>query len=301
MGMKGSEMSVPVACIGPNQVVDATIQLSAPEVPGRYICYFRLHQQNERFGDRIWIDVTVVDPDKLSDKQMNAMFPVAQQQDMKVEQKEVNIEQKEVKVEQAIQVEQEIQDEQVEQVEPEMEEEMEIAEKLEQEFENEISELVADPVAALPILNDDENEDEQAGATADSMNELTDWDMVTDSMRALSTSVSLALVTKEQEEQNETKEEIVDEIVDEVVEEVVEEDKESTEESAPPAPLAPASVTLVAEMEAEEQLNERVKKQLEKLVELGFKERAAATALVQCNGDLGDAVTLLLAASGRLG
>ena len=54
-------------------------------------------------------------------------------------------------------------------------------------------------------------------------------------------------------------------------------------------------------MEAEEQLNERVKKQLEKLVELGFKERAAATALVQCNGDLGDAVTLLLAASGRLG
>merc|ERR1711865_189281 len=218
--MKGSEMSVPVACIGPNQVVDATIQLSAPEVPGRYICYFRLHQQNERFGDRIWIDVTVVDPDKLSDKQMNAMFPVAQQQDMKVEQKEVNIEQKEVKVEQAIQVEQEIQDEQVEQVEPEM------------------------------------------------------------------------------------KEEIVDELVDEVVDEVVEEDKESTEESAPPAPLAPpapASVTLVAEMEAEEQLNERVKKQLEKLVELGFKERAAATALVQCNGDLGDAVTLLLAASGRLG
>merc|ERR1712166_117321 len=160
MGMKGSEMSVPVACIGPNQVVDATIQLSAPEVPGRYICYFRLHQQNERFGDRIWIDVTVVDPDKLSDKQMNAMFPVAQQQDMKVEQ--------------AIQVEQEIQDEQVEQVEPEMEEEMEIVEKLEQEFENEISELVADPVAALPILNDDENEDEQAGATTDSMNELTD-------------------------------------------------------------------------------------------------------------------------------
>merc|ERR1711865_1004252 len=154
----------------------------------------------------------------------------------------------------------------------------------------------ADPVAALPILNDDENEDEQAGATTDSMNELTDWDMVTDSMRALSTSGSLALVTKEQEEQNETKEEIV--------EELVEEDKESTEESAPPAPPAPpalASVTLVAEMEAEEQLNERVKKQLEKLVELGFKERAAATALVQCNGDLGDAVTLLLAASGRLG
>merc|ERR1712195_303205 len=207
------------------------------------------------------------------------MFPVAQQQDMKVEQKEVNIEQKEVKVEHAIQVEQEIQDEQVEQVEPEMEEEMEIVKKLEQEFENEISELVADPVAALPILNDDENEDEQAGATTDSMNELTDWDMVTDSMRALSTSGSLALVTKEQ-------------------------DKELTEESAPPAPPAPpapASVTLVAEMEAEEQLNERVKKQLEKLVELGFKERAAATALVQCNGDLGDAVTLLLAASGRLG
>merc|ERR1712166_815690 len=253
MGMKGSEMSVPVACIGPNQVVDATIQLSAPEVPGRYICYFRLHQQNERFGDRIWIDVTVVDPDKLSDKQMNAMFPVAQQQDMKVGQKEV-------KVEQVIQVEQEIQDEQVEQVEPEMEEEMEIVKKLEQEFENEISELVADPVAALPILNDDENEDEQAGATTDSMNELTDWDMVTDSMRALSTSGSLALVTKEQEEQNETKEEIVDELVDEVVDEVVEEDKESTEESAPPAPPAPlappapASVTLVAEMEAEEQL-----------------------------------------------
>merc|ERR1712166_414471 len=211
------------------------------------------------------------------------------------------------KVEQAIQdeqVEQDEQDEQDEQVEPEMEEEMEIVAKLEQEFENEISELVADPVAALPILNDDENEDEQAGATTDSMNELTDWDMVTDSMRALSTSGSLALVTKEQEEQNETKEEIVDELVDEVVDEVVEEDKESTEESAPPAPPAPpalASVTLVAEMEAEEQLNERVKKQLEKLVELGFNERAAATALVQCNGDLGDAVTLLLAASGRLG
>merc|ERR1712093_295926 len=58
--MKGSEHSVVVpAGIAPNQAYDATIELIAPEMEGRYICYFRLHDGDARFGDRIWIDLTV--------------------------------------------------------------------------------------------------------------------------------------------------------------------------------------------------------------------------------------------------
>ena len=66
------------------------------------------------------------------------------------------------------------------------------------------------------------------------------------------------------------------------------------EASAPTAASAPPTPSAIL-------TDERVKKQLEKLVELGFNEGSAATALVQCSGDLGDAVTMLLAASGRLG
>merc|ERR1712195_279492 len=75
--MKGSETPVVIPPVGPNQIFDATIEVSAPAVAGRYITYYRLHDGNVRFGDRIWIDVTVVDPSELTEVEMNQMFPVA--------------------------------------------------------------------------------------------------------------------------------------------------------------------------------------------------------------------------------
>merc|ERR1712166_1432879 len=58
--LKGSERSVHLPGIQPQQMTDATVHLCAPAVEGRYICYFRLHDGDVRFGDRIWIDISVV-------------------------------------------------------------------------------------------------------------------------------------------------------------------------------------------------------------------------------------------------
>lgn len=38
------------------------MSLVAPQSPGRYISYWRLFAGELKFGDRIWVDVTVVEP-----------------------------------------------------------------------------------------------------------------------------------------------------------------------------------------------------------------------------------------------
>merc|ERR1711988_1058218 len=51
----------PPSIVGPKATVDIVVDAIAPEKPGRYIHYWRLHDANNvPFGDRIWLDMTVV-------------------------------------------------------------------------------------------------------------------------------------------------------------------------------------------------------------------------------------------------
>merc|ERR1712167_525291 len=51
----------PSAIVEPKATVDIVVDAIAPEKPGRYIHYWRLHDSNNvPFGDRIWLDMTVV-------------------------------------------------------------------------------------------------------------------------------------------------------------------------------------------------------------------------------------------------
>jgi len=237
--IKGSEVSVDVPSgIKPNQTFDAKIDLIAPDVDGRYICYFRLHDHNARFGDRIWIDVTVVTPKNVKKEEPKKEVP-----------------------------------------------------KIEETSTKSLNQDDEEVSGALPLFTDDEEDEDNTmlNAAVDeslqtSANDLTDWDMVQDSMRAVSTTTATS-----GEVECETKNEI--------------------DTSIEVTPTAPPSFDVVTASDATDNVaadvdqltDERIKNQLEKLVELGFSERAAATALVQCDGDLGGAVTVLLAASGRLG
>merc|ERR1719408_394701 len=49
----------PPSIVGPKATVDIVVDAIAPEKPGRYIHYWRLHDANNSpFGDRIWLDMT---------------------------------------------------------------------------------------------------------------------------------------------------------------------------------------------------------------------------------------------------
>lgn len=51
----------PSAIVESKATVDIVVDAIAPEKPGRYIHYWRLHDSNNApFGDRIWLDMTVV-------------------------------------------------------------------------------------------------------------------------------------------------------------------------------------------------------------------------------------------------
>merc|ERR1711865_1033769 len=233
--MKGSETPVVIPPVGPNQIFDATIEVS------------------------------VVDPSELTEVEMNQMFPVASSASSPAV------------------------------VDDDKKEE-------EEEEEEEDDDDNSCIVGALPVLNfetddsdvsdvsdaedKDEDEDKEMSSPSNemtaSMDDLADWDMVSDSMRALTASSS------------ETKQE----------QPVVVDESSNTDAAVPLAPAMSNEAFTPPEEEEEEVIvapapaaavavltDERVKKQLEKLVELGFNEGQAAMALVQCNGDLGDAVT----------
>merc|ERR1712093_413823 len=55
------KMVNPSEIVEPKATVDIVVDAIAPEKPGRYIHYWRLHDSNNvPFGDRIWLDMTVV-------------------------------------------------------------------------------------------------------------------------------------------------------------------------------------------------------------------------------------------------
>ena len=50
-------------CAGPGERVGINVDLVTPTTPGRYQQYFRLQDgQGNRFGQPIWIDLTVAEP-----------------------------------------------------------------------------------------------------------------------------------------------------------------------------------------------------------------------------------------------
>lgn len=46
--------------IMPNEEIDVTVTMTAPQVPGNYIAFFRfVHGDNNRFGQKVWCDILV--------------------------------------------------------------------------------------------------------------------------------------------------------------------------------------------------------------------------------------------------
>lgn len=47
--------------VKPNQEIDVTLTMYAPQAPGNYIAFFRfVHGDNNRFGQKVWCDIMVV-------------------------------------------------------------------------------------------------------------------------------------------------------------------------------------------------------------------------------------------------
>lgn len=55
----GAPESVLVPAVGPGEEIDIPVDMVAPSVPGRYVSYWRLCTDGQRFGHRIWVDVIV--------------------------------------------------------------------------------------------------------------------------------------------------------------------------------------------------------------------------------------------------
>jgi len=54
---------VSVPPIGPGVEVDISVEMAAPSLPGRYVSYWRLASpEGTRFGQRVWVDITVPTP-----------------------------------------------------------------------------------------------------------------------------------------------------------------------------------------------------------------------------------------------
>merc|ERR1711959_656439 len=75
--MEGAGAKVPVSSslVQPQDTVDVTVSLVAPQSPGRYISYWRLFAGEIKFGDRIWVDVTVVEPSTEVPRATNGEVP----------------------------------------------------------------------------------------------------------------------------------------------------------------------------------------------------------------------------------
>lgn len=70
----GDQMSkldtIPVTALANGQEVDIAVDMNAPSKPGRYVGYWRLsHPDGSRFGQRVWVDICVVDPTNTSNVQ----------------------------------------------------------------------------------------------------------------------------------------------------------------------------------------------------------------------------------------
>lgn len=60
--MDGPRAGLPVQSIAPGELVDVTVELTAPAARGRYVGYWRMQTSNgEWFGHRLWADIVAVD------------------------------------------------------------------------------------------------------------------------------------------------------------------------------------------------------------------------------------------------
>merc|ERR1712137_100108 len=69
--MGGPKEGVAVPALGPNQEFDVGVHLTTPSTPGRYVGYWRLCYKGQRFGHRLWVDVSVRDQPESSEKYIN--------------------------------------------------------------------------------------------------------------------------------------------------------------------------------------------------------------------------------------
>lgn len=58
--MSGPEDGIRVAAIAPQTSTELSVDLTAPMDSGRYVSYWRLMSNGQRFGHRLWIDISVV-------------------------------------------------------------------------------------------------------------------------------------------------------------------------------------------------------------------------------------------------
>lgn len=65
--IQGAETKITFGKVGPGEEVQAKVMFTAPEAEGRYINYWRLFNGDRRFGDRMWLDVTVTNPSAKED------------------------------------------------------------------------------------------------------------------------------------------------------------------------------------------------------------------------------------------
>merc|ERR1711871_1239979 len=65
--IQGTETKITFCKLGAGEETQAKVMFTAPSVEGRYINYWRLFHGDRRFGDRMWLDVTVKSADANAD------------------------------------------------------------------------------------------------------------------------------------------------------------------------------------------------------------------------------------------
>jgi len=64
--IKGSGTRVTLLELGPGETIDVPLTFTAPKQEGRFISYWRLSHNDKKFGDRMWVDMTVQKHDESS-------------------------------------------------------------------------------------------------------------------------------------------------------------------------------------------------------------------------------------------
>lgn len=69
--------------VGPEQEYTFGIEVTAPALIGRYTAFYRLSQSSQRFGQKVWADIRVVEPEPVVAAEVPKM--VAQEPIVKIE------------------------------------------------------------------------------------------------------------------------------------------------------------------------------------------------------------------------
>jgi len=70
-----AQVQLPFSPVQAGDAVDIQVNLVAPETPGRYISYWRLFSDGQKFGDRIWVDVSVEEVQRKTQEQDDEQAP----------------------------------------------------------------------------------------------------------------------------------------------------------------------------------------------------------------------------------